>query len=330
MEPERREPAPAGGGDNNAAAAGNTRLDDNELRANLDALTARKKNMGWGALACLAGAVIFFFADIWPLSIPALIAALAFWLMKSSASARMIGLIKQNAVRDALEAVFSDIEYNPRGCFPRHIISGAGLVDGWDHCSGSDYVKALYKGHRIEFSDIHLEREETTTDSDGHTQTHYVTVFRGQWISCQLDKQLPAMVRVREKAERRGIAKKMFGSHVNRKSDVETENLAFNTQFQILTNDPHTAFYVLTPHFMEYILAADQQANGLTNLCFAGEAVYIAVHNNRDSFEIGRKAATTKDLPALRRRFQAETRYITAILDELFQNDHLFKGTENA
>ena len=73
---------------------------------------------------------------------------------------------------------------------------------------------------------------------------------------------------------------------------METENLAFNEQFQILTNDAHSAFYTLTPHFMEHILSADNMANGRTMLCFDEDRVHIAIDNNRDSFEIKKGSDT--------------------------------------
>jgi hypothetical protein len=170
------------------------------------------------------------------------------------------------------------------------------------------------------FSDIHLE--DVTTDSDG--DEHRETVFKGQWLICGLGKKLPATVRIREKLERQGVAKRLFGDRANEKSDIVTDNAAFNQQFQIQTDDPHTAFYVLTPHFMEFIVAADMQAHARTYLCFSDDSVQIAIHNGYDSFEIGKNSAEIKDIPVLRQRIQREIGYITSILDELFKNEYLF------
>jgi hypothetical protein len=81
-------------------------------------------------------------------------------------------------------------------------------------------------------------------------------------------------------------------------------------------------FYVLTPHFMEYIIAADETANARTYFCFAGEKVHIAVDSRRDTFEV--RGADSKDPEMARERIKKEMAYITGILDELLQNHYLF------
>jgi hypothetical protein len=73
---------------------------------------------------------------------------------------------------------------------------------------------------------------------------------------------------------------------------------------------------------MEYIIAADEAANARTYFCFAGEKVHIAVDSRRNTFEV--RGADRKNPETARERIKKEMTYITAILDELFQNDNLF------
>ncbi|NLA87235.1 MAG: DUF3137 domain-containing protein [Clostridiales bacterium] len=113
-------------------------------------------------------------------------------------------------------------------------------------------------------------------------------------------------MRIRERS--RGL----LGGYERSQTDVETENINFSKKFQILTGDPHTAFYILTPHFMEYILSLDQRANGQTYMSFVGERVYIAVNTGRDSFKASRGAMNAS---ALQERIKSEVRYITDIID---------------
>lgn len=108
--------------------------------------------------------------------------------------------------------------------------------------------------------------------------------------------------------------------------EAQTENTAFNKKYQILTDDPHTMFYILTPHFMEYIVSADTAANGQTNFCFTGDRVRVALQNTLDFFEIG-NIKSVSDIEGLRAKFRSEMRYIVGILDELLKNEFLF-GTE--
>ncbi|MDR0424590.1 MAG: DUF3137 domain-containing protein [Clostridiales Family XIII bacterium] len=236
--------------------------------------------------------------------------------------------LKSETVQGALEEVFPGCSYDPRRCLDREFISGTRLINDWNELSGNDYVSGAYKGHSIEMSDIHLVKHERTRqrNSKGHwvEKETRVTRFSGQWVACKLDKPLPGMLRLRENVEHHGAMKMLFGERRRTKDDVETENVAFNSQFQILTGDPHTAFYVLTPHFMEYIVSADRKAGGRTCLCFSGQWVHIAVHNNRDAFELKWGNKDAKDIPAYKARIRQEIDYITGILDELFRNEKLF------
>lgn len=306
-------------------------ISDEALGTELKALSSRKKYTGIIAVACLIAAVVFGIMRIWSILIPALLAACVFGMINLNSRSKMSRMVKSNVVRDALGGIFANCTYRPQDWLPSERISKARLIDDWDEISGSDYVSGKYRGHDIELSDIRLVKVKVTIekDEDGKETKRETreTVFRGQWIVCKLDRPLNAMVRVREKRERTGVSKSLFGERQRAKSDVETENVAFNDQFQILTNDPHSAFYVLTPHFMEYIVAADRQSGGQTSLCFSGDWAYIAIHNNRDSFELkGDKELS--DIPALRKRIGNEVKYITDILNELFQNENLFAREE--
>jgi len=298
---------------------------EQELAERLRSLSLRKKLMTLFFVICLAVAavaVISLFKWLLVVLIIAAIAAVVFWILSWSAGAQIVHMLKVNIVRTALSGVFAECEYAPTGHVAGSDIRAAGLIDGWDVSSGNDHVRGKYKGHSIEFSDVHLEKESTYTDNDGNEHSKYKTIFKGQWMTCKLNRTLDSMVRVREKAGLWGFAKNKLG--VRAKGSIETENDAFNHQFEILSSDPHTAFYVLTPHFMEYITAADRQANGRTFLCFSGDTVHIAVHNGRDSFEVRGRGSEIKNLPALRQRMQREIKYITSILYELLQNDRLF------
>ena len=42
---------------------------------------------------------------------------------------------------------------------------------------------------------------------------------------------------------------------------VEMESDPFNQQFKVITSDDELAFYILTPQFMEHIVAADEKVD---------------------------------------------------------------------
>ncbi len=300
-----------------------SRLSDEELGERLQALSARYKILiapiiVFGVIT-LASAVM----SIPVVAVGSFVVAFVLAVMAMSAHGKMSILLKTNVVADALAEMFPDSVYTQNACFSEKYIHASGLFSNWNKHTGNDCIRGKYKGHIFAFSDIHLIKE-TKVDRDGKDDTREETVFLGQWMMIKLEKQLPSMVLIRENAERKGLSKKILGDYRGGKDDITTENAAFNEQFQISTSDPQTAFYVLTPHFMEYIMAADRQANGRTFLSFSGEYVHIAVWTNRDSFEVNPTSVESKDIGALRQRVHSEIRYITGILDELLQNDFLF------
>jgi len=271
-------------------------------------------------------ALVFALAEgeaiYWVLAVAALIGAVYCLLYNWGSKGHMKQLLSINVVQDALGEVFEDCAYSYENRLSGSVIEEARLISGWTSISGSDFAQGRYRGRGIEFSDIKLEKITYRTNSDGSVRKKKrVLLFKGHWLVFELGRELPASIRVIERGGRR-VGQAIKGMT---KGDVETENMAFNQQFRIQAEDPHTAFYILTPHFIEYIMAADAAAMARTSMCFTGSRMHIALDSGRDLFEVG---GSVKDIAALRARIKSEVRYLTGILDELLQNTYLF-GEEN-
>jgi protein-S-isoprenylcysteine O-methyltransferase Ste14 len=300
-----------------AAGPVKSRLSDEEVtKKMLDNSAKAKKYIMLSVAALVPGLVLVasqngaeFSTSVLLFLLPGIALLIAFFLLLLKGML-LLGksreMFKVNIVRDTLAELIEDCVYTSYSGIDEDSIKETRLIDDWDRCSGSDHIKGKYKGHEIEISDVDLS--ESYTDKDGETQ--YRTKFRGQWLKCKLDKTLPAALRLREWVENSKL-----------KSNAETESAAFNSKYQILADDPHTMFYVLTPHFMEYIVNADIQANARTFFCFAGDTVHVALKSGYDLFEA---RGANKDLNAERQRIRNELKYVTDILDELLLNDNLF------
>jgi len=212
-------------------------------------------------------------------------------------------LISANVVRDMLADAFDLISYKPEESISEYHVQESQLR-GWKVMQGSDLLRARYKGVSFTFSDLRLE-------TGGR---HSRTIFAGQWLIVPLRKAISPPLVVSE------LAKK--GLVNDARSKVQMEDIAFSKKFNVLTEDPHTAFYVLTPHFMEFIVSARQVAQGAKHLCFAGNRAHIALSTGRDSFE---PCANVADLRALRRRIQEEIDDIKSIIDEFLLNEGLLE-----
>jgi hypothetical protein len=300
-----------------------SRLSDQELASQITALQRKSKLTKVLAVLFTICALVSFQIGVWVVGVLALIGVCVFAILSVVESGKAKNLLADNITRDILSGVFDNCDYAPARRIPDESLREAALVADWDIATGSDFISAKYKGRRVTFSDIELSEEVETENDEGNSSTTYVTKFKGQWMILELGHAVPAPLRLRENLERSNkLSKKIFGDRYKNKSDVETENAEFNKRFQILTEDEHSAFYILTPHFMEFIMQADAAANTETNLCFIENRVHIALHTGKDSFEL--KKNDGKNIDALRERMKSDLSYITSIVDELLKNEYLF------
>lgn len=232
---------------------------------------------------------------------------------------RLKKVVGNHLVRGILEEFFELDTYDVNTHISEDVIRSANMIRGWKNARGSDYVSGRYKTVGIQFSDIELYYVENNKGKDGKDHEREVTVFKGPWMICDFHRPLPARLLVRENS------RKLFtGKYQKDGNDLDTESEAFNARYEIRTEDPHTAFYILTPHFMEKLQEINDRARGRFFICFEEHRIQIAIDNRHDSFEVGSKAAEFKHLDALRNRFRWEIRYLTDIIDELMQNETLF------
>ena len=210
------------------------------------------------------------------------------------------------------EALGDTVVYSPLGT----IRPGPMVFPFSYNCvEGSDHIKAVYHGLKIELGDISLIDESEFTDNEtGQTEKQSLLYFKGQWLTCDFGKELAGEVYISERAKkkRRGM-----------KSDVSMDNEQFDTRFCVRANNPQEAFYILTPHMMEYITAMADKSGGLVYMSFLRNGkMHVAVQTGRDFFELGK---TNTDAETLRQKFLGELRWFTDIVDTLRVEDTIYK-----
>ena len=252
--------------------------------------------------------------------IPGVVVGILLAIIGSLVSQKASGAIKtrtsSNLVRAALESVFDNVDYQPFRHLSSSQIYSAGMAFpfSFDEIEGSDCVKAVYKGLNIEMSDISLVSVTTTEDENGMQSESRSTVFQGLWMICDFGKTLSAEV----KLSKRSKLDRLF-----RSKGIQTESEEFNKRFCIQSESPVEAFYILTPHMMEYILGMQSKGGGDVYMSFLREGKFhIAINSGRDSFEAEKG---TVNAAALREKFVGEIRYITDLIDELRLVDTLYQ-----
>jgi len=309
--------------DNNRAGSHSAPLlSDAELMSKINYLTPKiKTNNTICAIIIVIAFILPFFLGLGDFSqiIGIVIMAIGagFGVKARQYKKQLKNLVGNNIVRGVLADSFELENYSP-GCHIRqNAIEHVKLIhQPWNQISGSDLVEGTYRGVKFTFSDLFLQH---VTGSGKNRRV--VTRFKGQWLIVELAKNVPFKIQLRARSGTGGAGNKA-------KSDVETENVEFNDKFWITTGDPHTAFYVLTPHFMEYILKAKSRSGAPASLNIDGRKIHIALHNGRDLFEpCSKKLYDTRNIEMLRNQMKWDINYITGIIDELLLNENLFATT---
>lgn len=259
--------------------------------------------------------ILLFGTSLIPIAIVCLVLTFIFGYQLSRHSEALKKTLGSNVINEVLEEVFETVEYNPFGKISS--ISSAGMVFPfrYDKLQGSDYIKATYRGLNVELSDVELINAEELIDADGNVDRSENTVFRGQWLICDFGKELSGEVHIS------GKSKKSYGVSIS--GNVKMENERFNRQFFVNAQNPQEAYYILTPHMMDYILTMSEKSGGTVYMSFLRDGkLHIAVQTGRDFFELG---GSKVNIESLRNKFLGELHWFTDIIDELRLADTLYK-----
>ena len=293
------------------------KMTNKDLESQLQSLQTKDLIFKLLTYGCCAGLVISLVMGKMAIFIALMVITIVFGTLWSNASGAIKKLLSDNIVSSVVqEALGNDVEYNPWGRLePGYMV----FPFEYNRVTGSDHIKMVYNGLNIELSDIELINESESTDEDGHTEKSSVTYFKGQWLVCDFGKQLSGEVYISEwgKKDRRKM-----------KGNVTMDNELFSKRFCVRANDPQEAYYILTPHMMEYITSMADKSGGTVYLSFRRDGkMQVAVQTGRDFFELGKDKA---DLGELRQKFLAELRWFTDIVDTLRVEDALYKKEINA
>lgn len=262
------------------------------------------------------------FMVITVLAVIVIISLIIFVIVKTFLHGDDIQIFEKNFknifVKKALEDNFENITYNPDKGFDEEFIDEIGMLDTADSYHSNDLITGEYKGIKFECSDIHIQEEHKSTDSDGNTTTTWVTIFEGKLMIFEFNKKFKADLQVSSAS---------FGAEAlpwgKRFTEVEMEDVEFNKNFCVYAENEHEAFYILTPHFMEKLKEIEEKINAGIMFCFVDNKLHIAIDNNTDSFEYN--VYKPIDEKEIEENIIKDIKTITDFADELDLDNDLFK-----
>lgn len=233
-------------------------------------------------------------------------------------------LFKEEFVVKALEKIFTDLYYNSEEGIPYSTIAGTRMMYMGDIYKSEDYVSGKYKDINFEQSDVHIEERQETTDSDGHTTTTYVTIFKGRWMVFDFNKEFKANVQISQKGFANSRVKRFFGKKEELFKKVSMESESFNKKFNVFAQNEHDAFYIITPTLMERLENLVNNNKGKMLFCFINNKLHIGINDYKDSFEPGSVFKKLNEEEIVK-KVSREIETITQFVDELNLDNDLFR-----
>lgn len=233
-------------------------------------------------------------------------------------------IFKDIFVKKSLESIFTDLIYLPDKGIPYQTIAQTNMMNMGDRYHSEDYISGRYKDIGFEQSDVHIEEEHESTDSEGHTTTTYVTIFKGRWMIFDFNKEFKANVQISQKGFGNSKVRRFFGKKEELYKKVMMESESFNSKFNVFAQNEHDAFYIITPSLMERLERLELQNKGKLLFCFIDNKLHIGIYDGKDSFE-PESVWKQLDEQNVLNKISTEIRTITQFIDEMNLDNTLFK-----
>lgn len=192
---------------------------------------------------------------------------------------------KKVVVSKIVQFVSPELTFTPNLFIPeaRFNASKLFLADP-DIYNGEDLVSGMVGKTHIEFCELHTK--DRTTDSRGRTT--YTTIFKGIFYIADFNKHFQGQTYIlSDFGERFMGAFGRFFQNINmmRPDVVRMEDPEFEKHFAVYATDPVEARYILSPSFMERLLAYRKKTNTAVQFSFVENHMYIAVPWTVNLFE---------------------------------------------
>ncbi len=208
--------------------------------------------------------------------------------------------------------LIDDGRYSPKHGLASQQIYQTEFLKRADRIKTEDLLQGTIDGVAFVSSDVRLEERRVRHTKHG-TQTYYEKFFMGRVFIFEFNKNFDGYLQVLEQGR----------PTVNRRYEkVKLESIEFNKKFKTYATNPHTAFFILTPHLMENMMKFEKNNPGRLNFSFIDTRMYVAINNNKDTFSL---AIYRKIDASLIESFKRDVQVIYDLIDDLKLNVDIYK-----
>jgi len=202
-----------------------------------------------------------------------------------------------------------------------------------DRYRGEDYIEGVIDKTDIRLSELHTEYRQVTYDSKGRRREHWVTIFRGLFISADFHKHFHGVTLVLPDTEQSWLGG--FGQWLQSISAklgnqpgelVKMEDPEFERLFKVFSTDQVEARYILTPNMIRRIVEFRKKTNSPIRLSFIASRVFVAIPTYHNYFEPPSLFAPADKLldPATLAEYFEELKFVLAVVEELNLNTRIW------
>lgn len=191
-----------------------------------------------------------------------------------------------------------------------------------DIYNGEDMVTGMIGSTHISFCELHTK--DRSTDSRGNTT--YTTIFKGVFFIADFNKHFKSQTFVLSDYGERfmgAFGKMLQNINFMRPDVIRLEDPEFEKHFAVYSNDPVEARYILSPAFMERLLAYKKKTNAKVQCSFVDNHFYIALPMRENMFEPSLRKSVLQ--PQMIREHLADLEFCTGIVHDLDLNTRVWE-----
>ncbi len=266
-----------------------------------------------GGVLLIAALLLFVFFEFGVVALPMGIIGALFMFFGYAAFTQLEEDFKGRFLKRTLKEWIDNCHYDHKNGLSMKQAYESEFLRQADRFKSEDFLSGSIDGVAFVSSDLELKERRVQHGRHG-TRTYYHTYFRGRLFVFDFNKRFEGVLQVLEDTApttRRPYKK------------VKMESIQFNEKFRTFATNPHTAYYILTPHFMEALMRLERNHPGLLSFSFIDSKLYFAINNFKDTFSLKLFAPLNKDLIET---FRRDVDIIGEIVDELKLNRKIFKS----
>jgi len=192
---------------------------------------------------------------------------------------------KQKIIKPLVEAIDPNLTYSESLHVEEELFNNADLFSTPNKLTGNDLVRGKIEDIDIEFSDIHAQKKHR--NSKGHK--NHTTIFKGLFIVSEFNKNFKGKTVVLP-----DTAQSTFGNiignwlqskNMRRDELVKMDNVEFEKEFVVYSDDQIEARYILSHSLMQKLLEYKEKSKHPIHISFIGSKIHMAIEYNKDLFE---------------------------------------------